>query len=332
LKNLFLVDGASSTGKSDLLRWVSSYNSNNVSYVKKGSTRPSQTYEKGEPLDLELIDEDEFHERNYDYVYKYRGFLYGLHRSHIISEIKNKENVFIIIRNISVVKKLCTDFSFINVIPMFIYTDRSQLEARLNVSKTSDEEVAARLVRADECMRDYCLHPDVYREVIINNSDLNIFYDIVNKLLAKHADSFSIDPFLIPVMMSFNKKNEALGRTYSAIEATIKDIGPHYRCSRVNDSPGSPAITSEFRSLVTSSRCIIIDLTGNRHNVYYELGYIHAIGKTCLIIAPKGTRPSFYPREHVIMTYGSTRELRRSLSVRLRQLLAVTLQGVDSND
>src|SRR5712692_8151863 len=61
VQNLFLVDSASGTGKSDLLRYVSSYNADDVTYITKLTTRPRRPYEKSDAflLDLEMSSEDE---------------------------------------------------------------------------------------------------------------------------------------------------------------------------------------------------------------------------------------------------------------------------------
>ena len=324
MKNLFLVDGASGTGKSDFLRWVFSYNTNNVGYVKKGTTRPLHTFERSDPLDLEILSEDEFLARNYDYTYTYRGFLYGFKRSHLVASIMARENVFLIIRDVGLIKQLCSQFSFINIVPVFLYTDRSELEKRLRAANVSEEEISDRRNRAEECLRDYHLHPHQYREVIINNSSLDTFYGIINKLLDKYSGAPNIDPCLIPVMMSYSTKNKMLRRYYEAILAAIKEVDQSFRCPRINDSPGSPAIISEFRSLIASSRCVIVDLAENRQNVYYELGYIHALGKSCIITAPKLSRAHFYAGEYKILRYDSPRELRKMLQEQIKRLLVAT--------
>jgi hypothetical protein len=55
MKNLFLIHGASATGKSDLLKWVTENNADDVSFVVKGTTRAQREYERDDPeilLDL----------------------------------------------------------------------------------------------------------------------------------------------------------------------------------------------------------------------------------------------------------------------------------------
>mgnify|MGYP001611662684 CR=1 FL=1 len=88
-----------------------------------------------------------------------------------------------------------------------------------------------------------------------------------------------------------------------------------------------PKIAAEFRALIASSRCVIVDLTENKQNVYYELGYIQAGRKTCVITAEAGTQPFFYPREHKIIFYASARELRETLTSELGGLLR-TMPGL----
>ena len=51
MKNLFLIDGASGTGKSDLIKYVSDFN-DDISFIKKFSTRKPRRNEENQKLDL----------------------------------------------------------------------------------------------------------------------------------------------------------------------------------------------------------------------------------------------------------------------------------------
>ena len=123
-------------------------------------------------------------------------------------------------------------------------------------------------------------------------------------------------------MMSFNPSNKKLDDYFDAMEAAVRSVSEKLKVKRVDKVPGSPKIASEFRNLIASSRCVVIDLTENKQNVYYELGFAQAKGKTCLITAEDGTVPSFYPREHKIIFYGSARDLREKLAEQLRGILS----------
>jgi guanylate kinase len=324
MKNLFLIDGASGTGKSDLLRWVMDNNANDVGLVRKGTTRKARPYEEADPeilLDLEFLSESDFDACGYEYTYTYGGARYGLSRAELTGALLRRENVFVIVRNTATISNIAKDYELINVVKVFIYTDRTELTSRLHGMGTSAEIIEYRLKRSDIALRDYYSHPGVFDETIINNSSHDVFHNTINMLIAKYQDAPSINPYLVSVMMSFNPSNKKLDDYYDAMDAAVQGISRKYMCKRVDKIPGSPKIAAEFRGLIASSRCVIVDLTENKQNVYYELGYIQAARKTCVITAEAGTQPFFYPREHKIIFYASARELRDTLRAELAGLL-----------
>jgi guanylate kinase len=319
-----LIDGASGTGKSDLLRWVADNNADDVGIVRKGTTRQPRGYEEGDSeilLDLEFLSEADFDARHYDYTYTYGGARYGISRALLTGELLARENVFVIVRNVATISRIASDYHFINVVSIFIYTDRTELTSRLQASGADADVITFRLKRSDIALRDYYSHPGVYDETIINNSSREVFHSTIGKLIEKYHDSPAIDPYLVSVMMSFNPANKKLDDYYDAIDTAVRGLADNYRCRRVDKVPGSPKIAAEFRGLIASSRCAIVDLTENKQNVYYELGYIQATRKMCVITAESGTQPFFYPREHKILFYASARELRDVLAVELAGLL-----------
>ena len=324
MKNLFIVDGASGTGKSDLIRWVSENNANDTSYVTKATTRHKRHYELDDAtfvLDLDFISDDEFAVRNFEYSYKYGGFHYGFGREQLNRQLLDAQHVFVIVRNIAIIRRLQEHYHFMNVVPVFIYAEHDALERRLRRDHLSDEHVTLRLKRSAEALRDYYAHPDAYRETLINNSSNDVFHNTIQRLIDKHSAEPLIDPHLVCVLMSFNPANRLLDDYYDAMERAVRALSPVHRCARVDRAPGSPRIADEFRSLVRRARCAVVDLTENKQNVYYELGYAHARGRTCIITAAKGTDPSFYPREHKILFYENARDLETQLAAELRAIV-----------
>jgi guanylate kinase len=324
MKNLFLIDGASGTGKSDLMRWVADYNAGNVTILRKGTTREERDYEKNDPtllLDLDHLTADEFKSRNYEYTYRYGGASYGISAKDLTRAVTTADDVFLIVRNTNVIKQIAVDYQVLNVVPVFLYTDSDKLVSRLRREGLSGDMLKFRMARSKIAMKDYFRHPEVYREVIINNSDKEAFHNIIERLVAKYASAPSCDPFLVSVMMSYNPDNKKLDDYFDAMEAAVRAISPQFQCERVDKAPGSPKIADKFRELIARSGCVIVDLTESKQNVYYELGYIQAMGKTCVITAEEGTVPSFYPRAHKILFYPSARELRTHLTDELFRLL-----------
>ena len=75
MKNLFLVDGVSGTGKTDLVEWVLNRHSD-VDIVKKFTTREKRDYEKDieEFLDLEFgFSKEKLKQLKLDYTYVYNN-------------------------------------------------------------------------------------------------------------------------------------------------------------------------------------------------------------------------------------------------------------------
>lgn len=324
MKNLFVVDGASGTGKSDLLRWVSENNAFDVGYIRKGTTREKRDYERNEAaflLDLNFVSAEEFERCGFTYAYAYGGNRYGFSVADINGLALRLDNVFVIVRNLSVIRRLREDFAFMDVVSVFIYTDRDALERRLYSEGLTAEVVTFRLERSVGALKDYYAHPDAYDETIINNSSRDVFHNTVERLLAKYNRAPPIDPYLVTVMMSFNPNNPSLEDYYDAMKRAVATMSDRHRCERVDRAPGSPKIAEQFRTLIQISRCVVVDITENRQNVYYELGYAQASGKTCLITAVKGTEPMFYPREHSIIFYENARDLEAKLAQHLRRVL-----------
>jgi hypothetical protein len=72
-------------------------------------------------------------------------------------------------------------------------------------------------------------------------------------------------------------------------------------------------IIDEIKKLILESEFIIVDLTHERPNVYYELGYAHGVGNQAadvLLIAREGAKVHFDIAGLLIHRYGSINELR----------------------
>jgi guanylate kinase len=241
MQNLFLVDGASGVGKSDLLRWAMDNNAGNITYVRKTTTREQRAYEQSDRdiyLDLDFVGEREFSMYNFKYVYKYGGARYGFLPNAFLNAVMTYDNVIAIVRSTTLIQRICDDFSLINTVPMFIYTDRAELSSRLKRKHFSDEEIAFRLARSEIALRDYYAHPEFYREVIINNSSQDEFHRTIDRIIGKYALMPRVDPYSIPVMMSYNPSNKKLDDYYDAIEAAVRHVSKMLRCRKLDKTLG----------------------------------------------------------------------------------------------
>lgn len=124
------------------------------------------------------------------------------------------------------------------------------------------------------------------------------------------------------VIMSFSPKNDDV---YSAIKDECKKI--KLRCIRVDDEPGSGLILRKIFNLIEKSEFIIVDLSDERPNVYYELGYAHGVGNEehdILLVAQKGTKLHFDIAPLCVHFYSSTEHLREIVNENLKRMIKLT--------
>ena len=326
MKNLFVIDGASGTGKSDLLYYVGN-NSADTTIVMKYSTRPRRDYEKekGWQLDLRFVSPKEFVGLRLDYQYKYGGYEYGFSREELNGCLSRSANVFVIVRNADVIRSLCRDYGFINVVPVFVYTDEEKIKERLLCQGLSEDRLKFRLDRIKIAFQDYLQHPSIYREVLINNSSIEDYHRLIYEMLAKYKSSPDVDEKLVFILMSFNPDNPRLVDYYEAMKRAAARCDPSLKCTSLEEIPGSFKISDTAKQNVRGCRFAIVDLTESKPNVYYELGFVHGIAKGCIITAHIDTPRFFYPGEYKIIYYKNALELEEKLSKELKGILCVSV-------
>ncbi len=322
MKNLFLIDGASGTGKSDLLKYVSEYEFDCIS-MPKYSTREKREYEvsRNLHLDLESISETEFNELKLDFQYKYGGYKYGFRKSDLNKNLQKSQNVFLIVRDSKLIKKLTDIYSFINVIPVFIYTDMNLVTERLSKEGYNDDQINYRTEKVKSAFRDYLNAPHLYTDMLINNSSYDNYINLIRSLIRKHEATIDIKDNLVYVLMSFNKNNPKLTDNYNAIKRAVEGLNNGFNCRRLDDSIGSYKISETCKRQIRNCRIAVFDLTENKQNVYYELGFAQGIGKTCVLIAEEGTETQFYSNEYKILFYKSLTELENKMKIEISKSL-----------
>ncbi len=315
MKNLFLIDGASGTGKSDLIKHILNTRKDSTALIKF-STREIREYEKRDDimLDLNFVKDDAFDKSNLDYVYIYYRKQYGFKKETLDRLLEKNSNVFVIVRNPDVIKQIINDYYFINVVPVFVYTDEEKLRDRLINQNYSEKDIAERLEKIHQAYEDYQRHPDIYKEILINNSSINHYHQLIDLLINKYKDLPEIDDKLIFVLMSFNPDNPELKKVFTAIQKSVEMFDKSYKCYNLESLKGkSYKISDTAKEHISKCRLAIIDLTENKPNVYYELGYANGISKDFIITAKKGTELLFYPREYKIIIYEDAFDIQEKL-------------------
>lgn len=96
-------------------------------------------------------------------------------------------------------------------------------------------------------------------------------------------------PGLVGVAMPF--EGTEWDDVFSAIKSECQKLG--LRAQRVDEYVASGIVLKDIGELIENSEFLVIDLSLERQNVYYELGYAHGVGndaKDILLIALKGTK------------------------------------------
>jgi hypothetical protein len=149
--------------------------------------------------------------------------------------------------------------------------------------------------------------------------NLRIPFDKVDNFqtFQKETEQSLIDEKYIFVAMSFQNSPE-LEDTYSTIQRTIKKVRKGLKCERVDNIQDDFIINDKIIDCIKKSKLLIVDLTGNRPNVYYELGYARALGKQVILLCRKDEKPHFDVVNQNTIFYTNSTMLENSLTIRLR--------------
>src|SRR5207247_6823720 len=106
----------------------------------------------------------------------------------------------------------------------------------------------------------------------------------------------------------------------------IKDAGAAVGLTvkRVKDVQGDYRITDRVVQMIRQARFVVADLTHERPNVYFELGYARGLGKTVITIMRTGTKAHFDVQDWTYLEYADSRPLERDLVERFRYELDST--------
>jgi hypothetical protein len=126
------------------------------------------------------------------------------------------------------------------------------------------------------------------------------------------------DDALVFVICSFAPEMDPV---YTAIAAAAHAVGLH--AERVKDVRGDYRITERILAMIRRARFVVADLTHERPNVYFELGYARGLGKTVITLLRTGATAHFDVRDWNYLEYFDSRPLENDLLERLTYELQV---------
>jgi len=136
-------------------------------------------------------------------------------------------------------------------------------------------------------------------------------------------DQGTFERGLVFVIMPF--KGQEMTDVYAGIKSECAKLGLHSQ--RVDENVGSGFVVREITELIERAEFLICDLTRERPNVYYELGYAHGVGNEgmdILLIAQEGTTLHFDIAPLRVEYYRSTEHLRSIVSSSLKEMMRLT--------
>lgn len=121
------------------------------------------------------------------------------------------------------------------------------------------------------------------------------------------------------IVMSMNPAEPGLTDVMNAIKDECRAFG--ISAERIDDIEHSDRITDRILERLRSAEFIIADLTGERPNVYYEVGFAHALGKRPILYRRTGTQLHFDLSIHNVPEFANITDLRNLLRRRLEAIL-----------
>jgi hypothetical protein len=138
------------------------------------------------------------------------------------------------------------------------------------------------------------------------------------------------NPKMVFLIMSF--KGDGVAQVLDTVRDECTSLG--FSATRADDSVGSDFVIKQIWKHIEKAELIVCDLTHERPNVYYELGYAHGVGNTgdnILLIAREETTLHFDIGPLRVHHYSSMESLRAILRKNLPEMNRVTTLKQVSN-
>jgi len=348
-----LIFGASGSGKSTLMELLQQAGGQYSIHIK-ATDRQARKYDG-----VEIRCVPEVSSNEYDYVYQTYGHRYGIQRKQIDKALKTNRHHFIICNDVPTIRAIKRDYgSPVRVVFHYFDAPRSALLTIQKSREISDDEIELRLAKTEALYRTFVEDWELFDAALYNHfgEDTSALLTRMDKLLDnlvnKKIDQSRLEPSLEQlvntfesklieakrivrrpeepnyafILMAMSNEDPALPDVHKTIKRTCEALG--VRAERVDEIQFTGQITEKILSSIEVASIIIADLTHERPNVYFELGYAQAMGKPCVLIARQGTKLHFDIQGIKVLIFPNLTELEDLLS---KSVQAIRDKAEDKN-
>ncbi len=308
---LIIVGGASGAGKSFLLQNIALLDPSIV-VIRKLTTRQPRPYETRQVSAYEDLELNVPLQRvkSCDYVYQYGREWYGIRKEDIRSALIAGKNPILIIRNCITINRIRRDFPSALVLYLQSGLSGDDLKSKLLEQGRQDIDIDERMRRSLSDFNEYARHIHLFDHVLVNFFD-ELLLEQMQAIMQFEMNDDDIMPDFVFVLMSFNPE---MLNSYKAMVAAGKLVeGRNLKVERIDARIGDYKITNEVLRGIRRAALIVCDITQERPNVYYELGYARGLGKTVITCAKSGTNLHFDIKDVRTLFYEDPIDLQEKL-------------------
>lgn len=318
---LIIVAGASGAGKSFFLENATGLFPH-IKIIKKLSTRKARSFEEEGKGDLIFnCTKSQISSCKYRYFYSTTSskHFYGISKQEIDNALKGGKNPIVIVRCCTAIKLLKEDYPLSLVIYLQSILSGQDLQKKLVELGRTDIDLQERVARNKQDLDDYLTHfrDNIFDEVVINNYEEKGLISQLQEIACRKLKD-TVERRQVFVIMSFRRELDNIFEAISQASRSLDEIGIRLKVIRIDKQMGDYKITEKIIEYIEKSELIVCDLTDERPNVYWELGYARGVNKKVISVAKYDTELHFDIKDFNTVFYKDAFDLMKKLSTEFK--------------
>lgn len=349
---IYIIFGASGSGKTTLLISIKEHLGEKA-INRKATTRNIRTYDDMEVISYPSgIPRD-----RYDYFYSQYGYEYAIEKKQLQDAVDGDYHHFVICNDIPTIEKIKSDFKFnVKLVYISFDAPEETIREIQRRRGITDDEINLRISKIKYLRQIFNDNQDLFDAVIMNKygetPETSLWPQVESIIGGKQSTNFEVARQIIDYLVDLVEKKENINYDYELIEkgflfiimamkqndknlsdndkakntelfniqTSIKAAAQdsHMRAELADSSyNGNKMILTKITENIKKAEIIIADLTYERPNCYFELGFAMANKKNIIITAKSETTIHFDVSGYDIIYYDTAEELYKELKRRL---------------